>query len=951
MALAVDTAGKVKADPTTGKVGGGLLPETGGGASALRDAVGGNALPAKRDRGNTLADTLANVLGQAGNVMSEKASSASSRLGQADSRNGTASTKRNVSHGQASYDIPSMSPLQAPATISSGLADTNDSPRITLSSGDVSDVRSGYEDARRERARTNDVYEQDMVRNGMPASYIDKVLKEDDAVTAAIDSANELDPEWRKDLLNQLTTSVDDGSMDRQHLLSDWMTGKQYYHYVHDLGMRGMPEKEIDVSDDARYSKSEQQMLYGFTPYVPNDTTYLLGKLFGPDLKAASRIASDYISNLRTNGFLNDVDYLIGADTGYGNHEFSGSDFDRATNGYLSQFNDLYDKAYGGDPDAILALTSKPVGDEPYTTMVHEWELPDGSLHYGVITDESRYFDLDQEGVNDLLWSDLINGTPQSQVLDDDGNPTGLVTQGNITYAIGDDGILVPLSVLSKDGYLLNLETSDNGTISLKDDESTKEWYDQHDVIHVSFSDGSSASIPTSEAIGLMNGNDDEFIKDNRWVPYGDTDLSTVNGFDTDTLTVGSPTSLNDYYDFVNGSGSQAGVLYEPDMVLPDGTRISHDAALKIAKDDNPNDSDDDGISYSFEKSGLNPGRINAISGLVGSLVDPFLSFTDSRPRRLMHDEPIDEEGIHLDDIVNNMTDWAAGSLPISLPYYQWVDALSKADPYIVGVEGAGRDSGGRYTSTGYDLGSEENTMKAATTLIGPYTENLAGKYGHEGWLDPTVERLLKSRFGEDTFRYLLANQAWDSVGEGIEEVIGNYLEEFGTYGLKNAWANPVDVLQPGMGDIYDKDHNFLFSMPDDASPLPVTDVMYDENGREIRNPDTPFLDRLANAVAPTPEHLRETANAAIGGAGVSWLYGFPELAYGALGSGLKMLNDRRDNANQLEDDDVRSGIGSDAPNGRHPVPTDIKVPESLRNDRIAYNPDDYIIPRNAPIR
>lgn len=815
-----------------------------------------------------------------------------------------------------------------------------------------------YDDAYLERDRINDIYEQDMIDSGMPVDYISNVLRTDNSVGSALN--NELDPSWRSDLANSLTSAVDDGTMDRPHLLSDMMTGKQYYHYVHDLGMPGLSEDLIDVSDRARYSKSEQQRENGFTPYIPS-VSYSIGKQFTLDPLAAVTQATSWMENLRENGFKNDVGYDITADTGYGRQKFPGKLFDRGTNGYLSQFNDLYSRAYNGDPDAMLEMTSEH-GDEPYTRMVREWELPDGSLHYGVITRNEPGFDVGEKGMSDLLWSNVNQDTPLEQVFDKDGQPTNFVKQGNITYEVTDwnTGELAPVSVTSGDGFVIGLEPDpDNpdGGMRLKDDDSLQKWYDSHKVINVGFSDGSVATIPSSEAEAAIKKNKDgSYIKDNEWVPYSGTSLADVDPVSIN-LNVGEPTSLRDYYDVTDDTGSQLGMIYEPDMVLPDGTRISHDAALRIAQDKNPNDSDVDGIKYDFEPSGVNPGRYGPIGNFVG-LADFPLLFTDSRPKRLMHEELFDEDGANLDEAPNMVANWATNSIPISLPYYQRLDALAKSLPYLYGVESGGRDSNGRYVSTGYEPGSIENSIKAALALFGPDVENLSGKFGHEGWLDRPMENLIKKRFAEGTIPNLLAEQAWDSTGEALEELIGNYVDEFGTYGLRNAWADPLAIPEPGT-DVYDEDNKLLFSVPK-KGPVPYGPypVMYDEYGREIRDPNTPIDRRISNAFAPTPENLRDTANAMAGGAGVSWLYNLPAVMSGTIGiAGHNyMQNKNKSNSQTNFQDDIRDDIGNGNNDQMDVVDEsdlpDIVVPNSLRgSDRIPYDPDRYIIPPNAPIR
>lgn len=829
------------------------------------------------------------------------------------------------------------------------------------------DSLSSDDDHRHEPVNWNDVYERDMTDQGLSADYINSVLKETNGVSAAIDRKNGLEDKWRQDLLDPLTTSIDDGTMDRPHLLSDWMTGKQYYHYVHDLGIPGMPEDQIDISDRGRYSKTQERQVNGFQPYIPN-STYEIGMSI-PNLASATRTLHDYISNLRENGFLNDVDYQMTTDTGHGVKSFSGRDFDKMSNGYASQVQDLYDRASRGDSDAMSILTSAENHSSPYTTMVRERELPDGSKHYGVVTERHDINDLvDKNVFNDLVWWGIDENTQPTYP-----DENGMSTYGNVRLRFDNDSNILSGTLRTKDGFDLNVEPSPDGSFQIvTDDDAFDDWWNSHNSgnQYVAFSDGSSAIVSSEDINKAMKENpNDDWIKDTL-VSYDSTSLKDIDNFDPDSLTVGNPTRLGDN---LYENKSEIGVMYVPDMVLSDGTPISRDVVLKIANDDNPDDSAEDGISYEFEPSGLSSKRLPFPFDVVAGSINPLLYDTDSRPRRLMHDSIVDEEGLHIGwpETFNWLADASADSIPISTPGFQFVDAFANALPYVAGVESSSGDEYGRYQTTGYDIGSDENVIKFGSTLFGPVLENLAG-YGHEPHLDPMVENLIDKRFAEGTLPNLLLSKGWDSVGEAIEEVIGNYVDEPSVYGLRNAWADPISRPYAGMGGIYDKDQNLLYKVDEEGNVydrnqnlLYADDngvgmsglyddivenhgqngqfpVLYDEHGREFRNPDTPIGKRFANAFALTPEHLNETANAAIGGGGVSMLYSMPELMYG-LGSNLVGKRNRNKNFSPEEwkigagDQDIES-------------PTDeIYVPDSVKSDRISSN--DYRISPGAPIK
>lgn len=966
MAQVVDSKGKKIASPSNRPA----IDKKGGGASALKEDLargGGVDINPSKGYKNSLANVLQEDLKLTGSSSGSQHSSGTSGNQTPSIRQSptyASTSKPSGKTGKSSSSLDSKPSSQSYAGVSGGTPVTYgqssgfsfSSPNmLTSTKPSSSSVTSEdfFGEENRGRDETNDIYERDMLKNGMSQDYLDNVIKHDPfndfldtvmkphSAAEALDDANELDPQWQEDRANQLMDTVDDGTMDRPHLLSDWMTGKQYYHYVHDLGMPGMPEDQIDIKN-GRYSKSQQRQMYGFPVYSPNGTYDFASSV--PNTMSAVRTFGDYIGNIRSRGLLNDVGYDITTDTGHGVKTFPGRDFDMMMNGYASQVNDLYDRAFEGDPDAMSILMNAENQSSPYTTMVREHELPDGSKHYGVITERRPANDLENEDtVNDLLFWDIDNDTEWTYP-----DENGVSTYGNATLNLDNDYNIVSGTLKTKDGYVLNIEPDPNGGFRpIFNDDAFNRWWNSHynGSEYVAFSDGSSAVIPAEDV--------DKAIK-NDLVNYNNTSLKDIEGFDPDSLTVGTPTSLKDTLDLGTGTGSEVGVVYMPDMVLPDGTAISRDVVYNIANDDNPDDWKEDGIRYGFEPSGFNPMRMPLLA------TNPLLWLTDSRPRRLMHDELIDDEGFHFNEIPNWITDAAANSARISLPVYQWFDAVANAAPYAAGIESGSGDEYGRYQTSGYEPNSEENTIKFGTTLFGPLLENLAG-YGHEPLLDPMVEKMIDSKFAKDSFENLLLSKSWDSVGEAMEEIIGNYVDEPATYGLRNAWANPISRPYAGMGAIYDEDHNQLYDeVKDDASDEELSKlyddimrnhgqngqfpVLYDEHGREFRDPNTSGSDRFINAIRPTLEHWRETANAALGGAGVSWLYGMPELVYGAANS---VMKSRRKNDN-FSPDEQEIGANDEGVDNV----SDIYVPESVRgysSDRIFSN--DYTINPGAPIR
>ena len=955
MALIVDAAGKVTANPKTGKV----FNRKSTKVENSNEMVSTASMPSKAEQlaVNAVKTEVKPARQQTKTLPSVQTATMPTQMSVTSKRNGDsgetesyweeakkASDKADVEDAGPSSISPSF------ATVGSTSAYDGSFALPTIQTASMSTPQNPELPV-----NMNDVYESDMIANGMSDDYLNNVIKEQNSIGASVNRRNGLSDKERSDLMSSLTTTVDDGTMDRPHLLSDIMTGKQYYHYVHDLGLPGMSEDQIDISDNARYSKEEEQIRNGFMPYSPT-AAHSLGRIV-PSVAAATRLLSDHVSNLRTRGLFNDVDYDIHADTGYdSNATFSGRDFENLRNGYLSQTDKLYNDANNGDIDALSSFINGPTSG-PYSTMVKQFSLPDGSMHYGVLT-----------GL---------------EVMPDVGDINDLIDPSGIEY--GSDGN--PKTIRTLDGATLNMDGS-----NVVEDNAFYDWYNSHLMYQMSFSDGSSASIPLSDM--------QSFDKDDdlNWVMYEKTGLDV----DPTSLNVGTPKTLNDS---LSEDGAELGSYYVPDMVLSDGTRIPFDVAYAASIDEDPDDTSD-GISYTFQRSGLNPlrltdaigdlgesigglggaalGNVGNVGGLVlggiggglGSVANPILSLTDSRPRRLMHQMPIDEEGVHILDLPNNLADWSANSATISAPYYQWVDAFSHAMPYAAGVEATQRDASGVYRMTGWDPETEEgatrNALLSVPVLAGPALENLAGNIGHETWLDEPVNRLIDSRIPRGTLGNLLAHHGFDMVGEGAEENIGDVVDELATYG-RNAYANRVVVPTTDMA-VYDEDGNLLKEAGKDFIG-PFRGTLYDEHGVELRDPNTSTSDRISNFVPHTSEQLREGANSFLGGAGVSALMGFPGLLYGGANSWAQ--RNRGDfgspsyaaHMNALDRDlpyagmsfgdvkrDIRLKSRDAAKSINDRLANDIDVPVSLttptgRSDIISYDPEKYLIPKDAPIR
>jgi len=294
-----------------------------------------------------------------------------------------------------------------------------------------------------------------------------------------------------------------------------------------------------------------------------------------------------------------------------------------------------------------------------------------------------------------------------------------------------------------------------------------------------------------------------------------------------------------------------------PDLVMPDGTTLTFDEAQDVYYDhdigDDPNNKYDNDITYDISKS-----------------IIPTL---DNRPSRLNGE--IFGEGMkpNLDSLANNVVDWTLGSVPISvtslfspisgaplfdLSAFPWLYSASNASSSLAGVDPGTYDIAndsyglgfGNYDSNGNlrygiidadgninrEASDEARFWNALGNASVPLTEQIVGPVGEYGL---PVRKLLNIDLPTSpTYRDVLADLAMGAFEEGVEEDLGNIFDELTNYGPRGMFTNQAV----------------------DDSGMP----MYDVTGHEIRDYSTSTRDRLANL-----GNVEDLANAFTGGAAV----------------------------------------------------------------------------------
>lgn len=359
---------------------------------------------------------------------------------------------------------------------------------------------------------------------------------------------------------------------------------------------------------------------------------------------------------------------------------------------------------------------------------------------------------------------------------------------------------------------------------------------DGSDVYGLEFSDGSKVQVSPDffESIttpdGMINLSDPSVV--DRRIVTPDTargqlpDLTTMNDID-EIMQSGDPIN-------------NADVLWYPDLVMSDGTRLSYDEANSIYYDrdveDNPNDPYDDNITYDITSS-----------------IIPTL---DNRPSRL-NGEIFGDDGINISSLGNNVSDWTLGSLPISVgSTTPWIYSASNASSSLSGIDPSTYDVASDSYGLAYGNYDDNGNLRYGVTtangdideslademqfwnMLGnaavPLTEQIVGPVGEHGI---PVRKLLNAELpAVPTTRQVIEDLLVGMAEEGVEEDLGNIFDELTSYGPRGMFANQVNN--------------------ENGTP------MYDLTGHEVRDYSTSGRDRLGNMT-----DFNDLANSFAGGA------------------------------------------------------------------------------------
>lgn len=328
----------------------------------------------------------------------------------------------------------------------------------------------------------------------------------------------------------------------------------------------------------------------------------------------------------------------------------------------------------------------------------------------------------------------------------------------------------------------------------------TAMWNNGDGTYTAEFSDGSDVDVSQEYFDSISNGDGSVTINDSDRVPASQArgklpaDLDSLN--DVDSIMASAEASGGSPLDY-------ADVIYIPDLVLSDGTRIPYSDVERIYWDETPDNdkgASDDDISYEFKRFGIGP-----------------LSF-DNKPRRLNQQEMFktnDRGGIDVDlsDVGNNAVDWTLGSLPISIgSTMPWVYSTSGATSSLSGSNPAAYDPvsdsygliAGDYDDQGKlrygvadakgkrddSLSDSTRWWNAAGNAAIPLTEMLVGPVGEQ--LIP-LEKIFHSELPSNpTTWQVIKNALVGAAGEGVEEDLGNIFDQITEYGPAGMFANPV---------------------------------------------------------------------------------------------------------------------------------------------------------------
>lgn len=823
MAQVVDTKGNVKASNTGKKFTGGTPSSKGGGAAALREALGTNELipsvqvptpglqlPERQQARRSM--TIPNAIkgrsvkptGSASfsspssmpSVSLPSVSTSSSMAGsmQADESEGERrepsywdNMRSSLADIVGAREIGDEEEPETSSLMPSVITDGSMQDHVA-GEGDVNRWGERYKDnpianteiGRTQQAavgstRSNDIYESLFSDAGMSDEDLYGMSHRPNArAEFTQNSASPQDLIGVGNIGNKVEdiATVDDGTLDYYHLTSPKMLGSQFQKYAR-LGMApGLTADEIEqITPDMVYDKMDLAMNPNvrFQPYLPDDRSLLMSTLEGAGNEISS-LAGE-MSNLRTNiSNLVGNPYTIKYDNGTQSYEINGPEFDKTGYGYIDNIvNDM-----NSNPNRFFVPHDGE--DQSWSQYANRYETinPNGDVeyHYGMPTSN---------------WID--NGDMTWEIEFDDGS-TDVVGQEYIdSFPVYDGEAFLPPGIV---------RASPN--------------YDQ--TWSQSYSDGTTAVV-SSDFLDSVTNNETGRLE----VPLEKVDVTGM-GFDTNRLNGGVvPQGFTDdsgrKWNAVQASAS----AWLPNYVMDDGTVLSFDDALAIASDtngkyENKNLGEGQSIDYNF------------------SDIAPFLS---NRPMRLSDTNPWsinDEDGsIERPDLVGNpierIFDLTAGSLPVMLPmkYSMPIAALDGIQSFYGASQYDPTRNAYKYIP--------ENMSGATADVMTPINEQMVGPIG-EGVITPLswIIDALPSSWAERGSGYPMSilKGAAGAFEEGIEEVLGNFFDEYGSQGLSRMFGPYLDEN----GNVVDREYQ----------------AAHDEYGRPVRqewDPNGDILGQLAD--------------------------------------------------------------------------------------------------------